>query len=158
MTLNQVQFAQVVETAKAAAASSPAWVRAITKAADVLLSNPYVELMDNGDVLMVSETSSQIYTVNGKCEGEDGQPCKGYQYNKGVCYHRALKQLVIRYREAEAAQPAASRESLIADIKTTWRAKYPTDNLADELMRRFRRNQLEMLSVDFLTAIRAAIA
>jgi hypothetical protein len=36
MTFNQVQFAQVVETAKAAAAGSPAWVRATIKAAEVL--------------------------------------------------------------------------------------------------------------------------
>ncbi len=30
--------------------------------------------------------------------------------------------------------------------------------LADELMARFRKNQLEMLSIDFLMAIRAVIA
>jgi hypothetical protein len=87
----------IVETAKAAASPHPAWGRAISKAADVLLSNPYVEVMDNGDVLIVSVSSGQIYQVNGRCEGEDGKPCKGYKFNHGICYHRALKRLATRY-------------------------------------------------------------
>jgi hypothetical protein len=33
--------------------------------------------MDNGDALMVSEASGQIYRINGRCEGEEGKPCKG---------------------------------------------------------------------------------
>jgi len=86
-----------LQTAKAAASAHPAWVRAISKAADVLLSDPYVEIIDNGDALMVSESSGQIYRVNGRCEGEDGKPCKGNQFNHGICYHRALKRLATRY-------------------------------------------------------------
>jgi len=69
------------------------------KAADALLSNPYVEVMDNGDVLIVSESSGQIYQVNGRCEGEVGKPRKGYQFNHGICYHRALKRPVTRCAE-----------------------------------------------------------
>ncbi len=49
--------------------------------------------MDNGDALIVSESNGQIYRVNGRCEGEDGKPRKGYQFNHGICYHRALKRL-----------------------------------------------------------------
>jgi len=57
--------------------------------------------MDNGDALIVSESSGQIYRVNGRCEGEDGKPCKGYQFNHGICYHRALKRLATRYAERQ---------------------------------------------------------
>jgi hypothetical protein len=72
LTLNQVQFAQLAEAAKIRAANSPARIRAISKAADVLLSNPYVEVMDNGGALLVSESGGKINRVNGRCEGEDG--------------------------------------------------------------------------------------
>ena len=43
--------------------------------------------------MMISESSGQIYRINGRCEGEDGKPCKGHQFNHGICYHRALKRL-----------------------------------------------------------------
>ena len=55
--------------------------------------------MDNGDALIVSESSGQIYRVNGRCKGEVGKPCKGYLLNDGICYHRALKRLATRYAE-----------------------------------------------------------
>ena len=55
--------------------------------------------MDNGEALIVFESSGQIYRVNGRCEGEVGKPCKGYQFNHGICYHRALKLLATRYVE-----------------------------------------------------------
>jgi hypothetical protein len=99
LILNQVQFAQMVEAAKISAADSPSWIRAISKAAEVLLGAPYVEIMDNGDVLMISESSGQINQVNGRCEGEDGKPCQVYQFYHGICYHRALKRLAARYAE-----------------------------------------------------------
>ena len=83
----------------AAASAQPAWVRAMRKAADVLQSNPYVEVMDNGDVLIVFESCGQIYLVNGRCEGGDGKPCNGYRFNHGICYHRASKRLAPRYAE-----------------------------------------------------------
>jgi hypothetical protein len=97
LTLNQVQFAQPVEAAKIRAVNSPAWIHAISKAADVLLSNPYVEVTDNGDALMVPESGGKINRVDGRCEGEDGKPCKGYQFNHGICYHRALKRPATGY-------------------------------------------------------------
>jgi hypothetical protein len=46
---------------------------------------------------------------------------------------------------------------LITSIKQTWSAKFPTVNLADELMARFKRNTLEALSIDFLEAIHAIL-
>jgi hypothetical protein len=59
---------------------------------------------------------------------------------------------------ATSPAPAPTRESLITSIKQSWSRRFPGESLADELMARFRRNQLEMLSTDFLVAIQNAIA
>ncbi|MCI0338816.1 MAG: hypothetical protein L0226_14670 [Acidobacteria bacterium] len=101
MQINLIQLERTVAEAKAKAANHPAWVRAIERAAQVLRENPYIELLENGDVLFLSATSNTLYQINGKCAAENGQPCKGYTYNNGVCYHRAIKQLIVRYLEAE---------------------------------------------------------
>ena len=58
---------------------------------------------------------------------------------------------------ATDADAAPTRESLITSIKVAWSAKFPTVNLADELMARFKRNTLEALSIDFLEAIHAIL-
>jgi hypothetical protein len=47
---------------------------------------------------------------------------------------------------------------LISTIKSAWTSKFPTINLGDELLARFRVNYLEALSLDFLMAIKAVIA
>jgi hypothetical protein len=153
MNINQAKFNEVVASAKAKAAGHPAWVRAIDKAADVLLNNPYVEILDNGDVLMVSETSSQLYTVNGKCAGENGQPCKGYQFNKGVCYHRALKQLAVRYREAETAPTAVSD----AEVEAAFAAKFPGYHIADYLLKFYGQNSFQFMNRELVADIHALI-
>lgn len=59
---------------------------------------------------------------------------------------------------APVVSPADERAQVINYITARWPIACPGVYLADELMARFRRNQLEMLSIDFLTAIRAAIA
>jgi hypothetical protein len=100
MQINTIQFDNLVAEAKAKASSQPAWVHAIEKAAEQIHSNPYIELLDNGDVILLSASSGQIYRINGKCASEDGQPCKGYRFNKGVCYHRSLKRLIELYQKA----------------------------------------------------------
>lgn len=98
MTLNQIILETVTETAKAKAAKQAAWVRAIEKAAEQLISNPYISETENG--LLILSYSSETYHANGACG------CKAYANGK-PCWHRAAAKLVKRYREAEAAQAAA---------------------------------------------------
>jgi hypothetical protein len=156
MNLNTLQFSKVVETAKSKT-NDKRWINAIDRASEAILSGDLVitELMDYS--LVTSPNGS--YRVNGHCE------CRAAQRGHSECYHRAGVRLMALYHEAEresvttkVTEKAPSRSDLIEDIKRTWKDRFPTINLGDELMSRFKRNSLEMLSVDFLMAIRAVIA
>jgi hypothetical protein len=132
-----------------------------------------VTLFANGYALVTSPNGS--YRVNGEC------PCAA---RTSHCYHRAAKRLVEMIEETAPAVVSHdtrtcehlncdecdriigdqverdiaaydARAALIADIKARW--PHHEYNLADELMARFKRNQLEMLSIDFLQAIQAVI-
>jgi len=143
MTLNAA-----IETAKAKAAGNGRWIRAIERAGNALQSGELCVTLLAHDALVTSPCGS--YRVNGHCE------CEAARRGHRECYHRAAVRLTEMLETAPAAP--TPRADIIADIKAEWSRRFPTESLADELMRRFRRNQLEMLSVDFLTAIRAAIA
>jgi hypothetical protein len=155
--MNIQKFNKIVETAKSRT-DSPRWIRAIEKAAEGILAGELIVTILAHGALVTSPNGS--YFVNGHCE------CKAAQRGHSECYHRAAARLIENYETASPAvssvQPAATkgatRDELISSIKATWSSKFPTINLADELMARFRRNNLETLSVDFLMAIRAAIA
>ena len=159
MTLNQA-----IETAKAKAINSPAWLNAISKAAKMLESGELcVTLFADNTALVTSPNGS--YRVNGHC------PCASRQAH---CYHRAAKRLVemmeavpgmhgtgtMGVAQCETTPAAevvatkgATRDELIADIK-----RVGGPNLDAALIRRFRCSDLNFFSIDILTAIRAAIA
>ena len=143
--INQATFTAVVETAKTKAAHDPKWLRAIDKAAAAILSGEMIVTTLAHGALVT--TPGGTYHANGDCD------CPARTKH---CYHRAGARLWAIYEETApvAVSPAGERETIIAEIKSNW----PSDiSLADELMARFRKNQLEMLSIDFLTAIHAAI-
>lgn len=81
---------QVVTTAKAKAASDSRWINAIDRAASELVSNPYIEIQ--GDHLLIGSPSGNVYSVNGTCQ------CEAYEHRK-PCWHRACKQLLVRYND-----------------------------------------------------------
>ena len=142
--MNQSTLQNVVTAAKNKAANSPAWTRCLDKAAKMLASGELVATVLADGVLVTSPRGSYLVRA-GHC------PCRAMTPH---CYHRCAARIAILMDEQETA-PAVSRASLIADIKAAW----PKDvNLADELMRRFKKNRLEMLSIDFLMAVKAAIA
>jgi hypothetical protein len=152
MTFNTLQFAAVIETAKAKASNSPRWIRAIERAAAGLQSGELVVTLLHSDALVTSPRGS--YRVNGHCE------CEASRRGHAECYHRAAVRLVELYEAAEpvATKAATSRADVIADIRAIWQRRFPTDSLADELMRRFRVNYLEALAEDMLRGVLAAIA
>jgi len=156
MTLDITKFNKVVETAKSKT-NDKRWQNAIDKASEAILSGDLVitQLMDYS--LVTSPNGS--YRVNGHCE------CRASQHGHKECYHRAGVRLMALYNEEERAsvtpkvtEKVPSRSDLINDIKETWSTKFPTLSLGDELMKRFKRNSLEMLSIDFLMAVKAVIA
>jgi hypothetical protein len=154
MTINQAQFSKIVETAKAKV-TDKRWINAIDRAVEGLNGGWIITELANS--VAITTESGQTYFANGTCSCpayNNGQPCK----------HRALYRLLDLYHieERESVTPkvteGATRGELISSIKETWSSKFPTLSLGDELMKRFKRNSLEMLSIDFLVAVRAAIA
>lgn len=85
--------AEAISKAAAAPKDAKRWVNAIAKATVEIENNPYMTWQpDSKSLLMLSDTSGQIYTANGVCQCE--------AYNKGFpCYHRAAARLVALYLE-----------------------------------------------------------
>jgi len=156
MTINQAKFNQVVADAKSKT-SDKRWLSAIDKAQAGIISGWWV-VTELHDSVAITTEGGKTYFANGKCQ------CKAYELGQ-PCKHRALYRLLSLYNEMErpeaieTATPAVSeRETLISSIKSSWSSKFPTVNLADELLARFRVNYLEALSMDFLNRILAVIA
>lgn len=105
LSLNTAILEQVVTTAKQRAGSEPRWINAIDRAASELVSNPYIEVQ--GDHLLIGSPSGNVYNVNGSCQ------CTAFEHGK-PCYHRAMKQLLVRYNEA--ATKRAAYEKAQAEI------------------------------------------
>lgn len=74
------------------------WIKGIRKAVSELETNPYWNYSE-GALLIKSDTSDKIYTSNGTCFDDKGEPCKAFA--KGhACYHRCAAKLLERYSEA----------------------------------------------------------
>ena len=69
------------------------WINAIAKATAEIETNPYMTYeLESHSLLMMSDTSSEIYTANGTCQ------CKAFE--KGFpCRHRAAARLIAIYIE-----------------------------------------------------------
>jgi hypothetical protein len=94
MQINLIQLERTVETASGKAAAHPSWLRAIDKAAEQLISNPYIAEPEDG--LLILSHSGETYPANGVCQ------CRAFAHDM-PCWHRAAAQLVKRYKEQEAA-------------------------------------------------------
>lgn len=99
MNINPTILEAVVAEAKAKAADQPRWLKAIDKAADELLLNPYVHF-ENGTLLVLSSTSGTIYEVTSSiCF------CQAFWAGK-PCYHRGMHRLITRYLAYQPVRPA----------------------------------------------------
>ena len=74
-------------------ANGKRWINAIAKATAEIETNPFMTYqLESHSLLMMSETSSEIYTANGTCQ------CKAFE--KGFpCRHRAAARLIAIYIE-----------------------------------------------------------
>jgi len=159
MTFNTLQFAAVIETARAKASNSPRWLRAIDRAAAGLQSGDIcVTLFADNTALVTTPNNSHV--VNGACD------CTAAQHGHKECVHRAAKRVaellestsVSIDTEVLATKAATSRADIIAAIKSAWPRFAPGLPLATELLARFGKNQLEMLDDDMLRRVRLAVA
>ncbi len=90
MNLNETKLSEVVAAALQSVAGNKRWTNAVTKAAEMIKSNPYMHW--TGDSLLMLSESGEIYEANGVCQCKafrSGQPCK----------HRAAYKLMKRYNE-----------------------------------------------------------
>src|SRR5262245_22245862 len=91
MNFNQAQFAAVVAAAKAKAANSPRWIRAIDRAAEALARGELIVTLLADGALVTSPRGS--YHVNGSCE------CEASRRGHHECRHRAavrITELLVR--------------------------------------------------------------
>jgi hypothetical protein len=86
MNFDQTRFAAVLAAAKAKAADSPHWLRAIERAAEVLASGELIVTLLHNGALLTSPNGS--YHVNGRCG------CKAVLSGHAECYHRAAVRMV----------------------------------------------------------------
>jgi hypothetical protein len=92
MNINLDKLQEVAQEAFDKVMNSRRWQMAITRAKQIIESNPFIHLQADGTLLMLSD-SNEIYEVKShscQCQAfKQGQPCK----------HRATRQLLIRYNE-----------------------------------------------------------
>ncbi|MBO0863059.1 MAG: hypothetical protein J2P21_32105 [Chloracidobacterium sp.] len=92
MTLDSIKFAAIVAAAKTAAANSPAWLRAIDRAAAGIQSGEMVVTTLAHGALVTSAKGP--YLANGSCQ------CKAFNRGHKECYHIAAAWLRERYEAA----------------------------------------------------------
>ena len=90
VNLDQSKLSVVVEIALLAVCNDKRWTNAIRKAAEELISNPFIHW--TGHSLLILSASNEIYESNGICQ------CKAYSEGQ-PCRHRAAYKLVKRYME-----------------------------------------------------------
>ncbi|MGA9997390.1 MAG: hypothetical protein WBP93_18370 [Pyrinomonadaceae bacterium] len=90
LNIDTDRLQQVTQEAFDKAQGQKRWQTAIVKAKQIIESNPFVHMSEDGTLLMLSD-SDEIYEVkHGSC------PCKAFA-NGQPCKHRATRQLLLRY-------------------------------------------------------------
>lgn len=74
------------------------WHNAIVRAKQIIESYPLATLLDNGTLVVLSESNEVYEVTNHHCVQTSGRSCpanaKGFP-----CKHRALRQLMLRYKQ-----------------------------------------------------------
>jgi len=108
MLLNSKIWNETITTAKAAASTSPAWLRAIERAV-VEVGKAKYWAFDGQTLTLQSTTSKKLYRV------DKSHSCEACANGHSACKHRAARRLMLRYTErlnagvsspAPAAAPA----------------------------------------------------
>ena len=90
LNLNQTKLEQVIQAAFDKVANSRRWQMAIARAKQIIESNPFVHMQEDGTLLLLSD-SDEIYEVTAHA-----CPCKAFRQGQ-PCKHRAVRQLLVRY-------------------------------------------------------------
>lgn len=95
MFLDEGRLSQVVESALSNVQRNRRWQNAIHRAAEELLTNPYMHY--TGKSLLMLSDSGEIYEANGACQ------CAAFR-SQIPCRHRAAYKLLKNYLTMIAAQ------------------------------------------------------
>lgn len=170
MTYNTLQFANIIETAKAKAAGNAKWLRAIEKAARMLASGELCVTLFADDTALITSPNGS-YRVNGHC------PCAA---RTAHCYHRAAKRLVEMMEETAPVAVSAEhdartcedinceecirlidekveRDIADAEVETAFAAKFPGYHIADYLLKFYGKNSLRLMNRQLVADIHALI-
>jgi hypothetical protein len=109
--INKAKFAAVVDVARAKAADSPRWVRAVDRAAAAILAGELIVTTLRDGALVTSANGT--YHANGSCQ------CCAAQNGHKECYHRAAAGLVELYETAPALEtkPAPKAPRIVRSIE-----------------------------------------
>jgi hypothetical protein len=164
MLLNSQIWQDTVNAAKAAASTSPAWLRAIERAVVEIEKSKYWSF-DGSTLVIISTTSKKTYKI------DEGHTCEACANGHTACKHRAARRLMVRYTERlQTAAPKLAklmtdraaedrrREELIETIESEWKRKHPHSPLYRDLLARFGVNRLGMLNTHDLLDIRKVLA
>ncbi len=102
MILNTSIWSQTITAAKSAAATSPAWLRAIERAVIEIERSRYWSF-DGATLTIISTTSKKTYKI------DENHTCEAVANGHTACRHRAARRLMLRYTErlnAGASSPA----------------------------------------------------
>lgn len=90
LNVNADRMQQVIQAAFDKVTGNLRWQMAIARAKQIIESNPFVHMQEDGTLLMLSD-SNEIYEVTARtC------PCRAFKQGQ-PCKHRATRQLLIRY-------------------------------------------------------------
>jgi len=97
---NQEKFQEVVQAAFERTQDNRRWQMAIVKAMQIIESNPFLHMDEQGTLIMLSPDSTEIYeTTARECfriVGEFRVHCRAFA-NGQPCKHRAAHRLLTRY-------------------------------------------------------------
>jgi hypothetical protein len=108
-SIHSAKFAAVVAGAKAAAADSPRWLRAIDRAAEGILSGELIVTILANGALVTSPNGK--YHANGACQ------CKAFVNGHKECKHRAAARLIELYESEPEPKPAPKALRIIRSIE-----------------------------------------
>ena len=123
--MNQATLNNIVAAAKAKAANSPRWIRAIDRAAEALASGELVVTLLHNGALVTSPRGS--YFVNGCCE------CEASRRGHTECYHRAavrLVELLENFAPGKTVKVRATKpDGVVVELHATVRIDTPQEVL-----------------------------
>jgi hypothetical protein len=92
MLLNSQIWSETINAAKAAASTSPAWLRAIERAVIEIEKSRYWSF-DGSTLVIISTTSKKTYRI------DENHTCEAVANGHTACRHRAARRLMLRYTE-----------------------------------------------------------